>query len=92
MKNQEQLTEEEIKKTEQFQIGRNLAEEQEQKNQKGGNTSTASGYTSGETQYADGKGTRLEEETDGPEIDKQEPDRERDEDDADFENQDDDPA
>lgn len=90
MENQERLPEEKVNNIEPSRVGPNPADDH----------LPASGYTSGETEYADGEGTRLAQETEEKETDEQgnndlhahdaspEPDVE----DAAFENPDDDPA
>ncbi|SMC88985.1 hypothetical protein [Pedobacter africanus] len=107
MENQDQLPEEEIINPEQFQVGRNPEEQHEQTNQDGSANNEQAGYTPGETEFADGEGTRLEQESEELEIDQEtdnsddldidpenDPDSgsSSDEEDADFENPDDDPA
>ncbi|EDM38055.1 hypothetical protein PBAL39_00532 [Pedobacter sp. BAL39] len=63
--NQEnQLQEEEIPTLEQFQVGRNAEADDNQ--EEGGETA---GYTSDEVEFADGEGTQLDDEIDGPEDD-----------------------
>lgn len=61
--NQEnQLQEEEIPTLEQFQVGRNADEHQEESGE-------AAGYTGQEVEFADGEGTQLDDEIDGPDDD-----------------------
>ncbi|WP_449437087.1 hypothetical protein [Pedobacter steynii] len=101
MENQEHLPEEEIINPEQFQVGRNPEEQDEEANQNGTSDSEQVGYTPGETEFADGEGTRLEWESEELKIDQEtdddpesdsEDDSQSGEEDADFENPDDDPA
>ncbi|ACU03937.1 hypothetical protein [Pedobacter heparinus] len=106
MENQDHLPEEEVINPEQFQVGRNPVE-QEETNQDGSADNEQAGYTPGETEFADGEGTRLEQESEELEIDQEtndlddldiDPENDPDssssseEEDADFENPDDDPA
>lgn len=97
MENQDQLPEEEITNLEQFQVGRTPDEQEEKQNSE--TDPEEAGYTPGETEFADGDGTRLDQEIEELEIDPEtddleelEAEPESTEEDADFENPDDDPA
>lgn len=107
MKNQDQLPEEEIINPEQFQVGRNPEERQDEVDQHGTADTEQTGYTPGEIEFADGEGTRLDQESEELEIDQETEDVDDldidpendpdsgssdDEQDADFENPEDDPA
>ena len=106
MENKDQLPEEEVINPEQFQVGRNPEDQDEEENQNGTAETEQAGYTPGETEFADGEGTRLDQESeelevapetedlDDPDIDPgNDPDSgPSSEEDADFENPEDDPA
>lgn len=94
MNNQDQLPEEEIVNPEQFHVGPNPEERESQTKQ-----DDQAGYTPGETEFADGEGTRLVQQSEELEIDPQahdlddtDGDPQSDDEDADFENPKDDPA
>ncbi|AOM79648.1 hypothetical protein [Pedobacter steynii] len=98
MENQNQSPEEEIVNPGQFQVGRNPEEQENEQNDEGTADTEETGYTPGETEFADGEGTRLNEEIEEQENDPetedyedQDTDTENDED-ADYENPKDDPA
>jgi hypothetical protein len=103
MENQDQLPEEEIINPEQFQVDRNPEEREDKVNQDGTADTAQTGYTPGETAFADGEGTRLDNESEELEIypeteDSDDPEDDSDsgssgdEQDADFESPKDDPA
>jgi len=103
MENQDQLPEEEIINPEQFQVGRNPEEQEDEVDQDRTTGTDEAGYTPGETEFADGEGTRLDQESeeldldeDAEDLDDQNTDPDAgssgDQEDADFENPDDDPA
>lgn len=104
MKNQDQLPEDEIVNMDQFQVGRNHLDEEnddEESLQNEDASSDDSGYTPGESEFADGKGTLLDEQSDEMDDDEENefdseeldaPDPDDMDDDAEFENPDDDPA
>nr|WP_068890309.1 hypothetical protein [Pedobacter panaciterrae] len=69
MENQDQLPEEEIINPEQFQAGRNPEDQEDEENQNGTAETEHAGYTPGETEFADGEGTRLDQESEELEID-----------------------
>lgn len=71
MENKDQLPEEEIINPEQFQIGRNPEEGDDEENQNGTADTEQAGYTPGETEFADGEGTRLDQEREELEIDEE---------------------
>lgn len=77
MENQNQLTEDEIVNPEQFQVGRNPHRE-ENEQQDVTDATEASGYTSGEAAYADGKDTLLDRERDELDVDQEPEDSETD--------------
>jgi single-stranded DNA-binding protein len=89
--NQNQTEKEEVANLEQFQIGRNPENDQQQEQQSQDETGNSqdTGYTSGETEFADGQDTTLDQEL-GPDEDEDEQGQAGD--DADFDNPDDDPA
>jgi hypothetical protein len=96
--NQNQPEREEVPNLEQFQVGRNPEndQQQEQQSQDDSGNSQENGYTSGETEFADGEDSNLDQEL-GPDDDLDNDDQDDDEegeagDDADFDNPDDDPA
>ncbi|MEQ7801893.1 hypothetical protein ABDJ41_19005 [Pedobacter sp. ASV1-7] len=107
MENQDQLPEEEIINPEEFEVGRNPEDQDDEEKQNGTADTEQVGYTPGETEFADGEGTRLDQESEELEndeetedLDDQENDPEIDPDsgsssdleDADYENPEDDPA
>lgn len=104
MENQDQLPEEEIINPDQFQVGRNPEEQEDEVDQDGTTGTEEAGYTPGETEFADGEGARLDQESEELEIDEETEDLDidpetdpdsgssSDQEDADFENPEDDPA
>ncbi|MFA4867942.1 MAG: hypothetical protein WC623_07085 [Pedobacter sp.] len=64
MENQDQLPEEENINPKQFQVGPNPEDRDDEENQNG-----TAGYTPGETEFADGEGTRLDQESEELKID-----------------------
>lgn len=93
MENQDQSPEEEIVNPKQFQVGRNPEKQEEETNQDGRANNEQAGYTPGETEFADGEGTRLDQESEELETeDEPESNSQGEEEDADFENPNDDPA
>lgn len=71
MENQDQLPEEEIINPEQFEVGRNPEDRDDEENQNGTADTGQAGYTPGETEFADGAGTRLDQESEAMEIDEE---------------------
>lgn len=71
MENQDQLPEEEIINPEQFEVGRNPEDQDDEENQNGTAGTEQAGYTPGETEFADGEGTRLDQESKALEIDEE---------------------
>ena len=71
MENQDQLPQEEIINSEQFQVSRNPEEQEDEVNQNGTADTEQAGYTPGETEFADGEGTRLDQESEELETDQQ---------------------
>ena len=101
MENQDQLPEEEIINPEQFKVARSPKEQEDKIDQEDTADTEQAGYTPGETEFADGEGTRLDQESDelepdsetedldDPDIDtenNQDSGSSSDEDGADFEN------
>lgn len=78
--NQDQLKEEEIPNIEQFQVGRSPSPEEEAEQNAGGGSgmqnaaNTDAGYTDQEVQFADGEGSQLNTQAQGPEDDEDEDD------------------
>ncbi|ETZ23135.1 hypothetical protein [Pedobacter sp. V48] len=66
MENQDQLPEE-VVNAEQLQVGRNPNEQEEQQSEDG--VEQEAGYTPGETEFADGEGTRLDQKVEELEFD-----------------------
>lgn len=89
MENQNQLTDEEIVNPEQFQVGRNPHRD-ENDEQQGTSGTDEGGYTPGETAYADGEDTLLDQNSEELEVDQDTEDFEDPEDDEDVDGNDDD--
>lgn len=74
MENENQSHEEEAVNPEQFQDSRKPGKGQSEDNQDNRNDKDEADYTPGETEFADGKGTRLDQESEEVETDEQQRD------------------
>jgi len=90
MENKDQLQEEQSRKPENFQHSSNSEEQRDKVNQRNKADTEEADYTPGETEFADGEGTRLDQKTE--ELADDQDSGSSDEQDADFENPEDDPA